>query len=183
MRELSLHILDVAENGITAGAKRIQITVDEQRDQNRVIMTNKDNGPGIPEDMMETVTDPFVTTRTTRRVGLGLSLLAAAAKRCDGEFAIDSGPGKGTTVTATFAFDHIDRAPVGDMAATITTLMAGNPDMDFTYLHKINQHDFSLDTGEIKRELEGVPVNEPAVVHQLTELIRTELKKLEPKNE
>lgn len=178
-----MHILDVAENGITAGANCIHIVVDEQRDENRVAITIKDNGPGIPKEMIETVTDPFVTSRTTRRVGLGLSLLAAAAKRCDGDFTIESSPGKGATVTATFAFDHIDRAPVGDMAATMTTLMAGNPDIDFVYVHHINKNDFSLDTSEIKRELEGVPLNEPAVVHQLTELIRKELKNLEPRNE
>ena len=182
MRELSLHILDIAENGITAGADCVHITVDEQRASNRVELSIKDNGPGIPKEMIETVTDPFVTSRTTRRVGLGLSLLAAAAKRCDGEFIIDSAPEKGTTVNAAFAFDHIDRAPVGDMAATITTLMAGNPNIDFVYFHQINKNDFSLDTREIKRELEGVPLNEPAVIHHLTELIRKELEKLEPKN-
>lgn len=182
MRELSLHILDVAENGINAGADRIDIMVNEKRDQNLILIHIADNGPGIPEEMIENVTDPFVTSRTTRRVGLGLSLLAAAAKRCDGEFTIDSTPGKGTSVTATFAYDHIDRAPVGDMAATMTTLMAGNPYMDFLYTHKINKTDFSLDTREIKRELEGVPLNEPAVVHHLTELIREELQKLEPTN-
>jgi anti-sigma regulatory factor (Ser/Thr protein kinase) len=182
MRELSLHILDIAENGITAGADCVHITVDEQRDNNRVVIRITDNGPGIPKEMIENVTDPFVTSRTTRRVGLGLSLLAAAAKRCDGEFTIDSAPEKGTAVTATFAFDHIDRAPVGDMAATITTLIAGNPDIDFLYIHKITKNDFCLDTVEIKRELEGVPLNEPAVIHHLTELIRKELGKLEPKN-
>jgi len=182
MRELSLHILDIAENGITASADCVHITVDEQRDTNRVTIHITDNGPGIPKEMIENVTDPFVTSRTTRRVGLGLSLLAAAAKRCDGEFTIDSALGKGTTVTAAFAFDHIDRAPVGDMAATITTLMAGNPDIDFLYIHKINKNDFNLDTVEIKRELEGVPLNEPAVIHHLAELIRKELGKLESKN-
>ncbi|MCJ7773114.1 MAG: ATP-binding protein [Desulfobacterales bacterium] len=183
MRELSLHILDIAENGITAGADCVHITVDEARDDNRMTIIVTDNGPGIPKEMIETVTDPFVTSRTTRRVGLGLSLLAAAAKRCNGDFTIDSAQGKGTSVTATFVFDHIDRAPVGNMAATITTLMAGNPDTEFAYIHQINKNDFSLDTREIKRELEGVLLNEPAVIHHLTELIRKELKKLEPKNE
>ncbi len=182
MRELSLHILDIAENGITAGASCIHVTVKEQRDTNRIMISVRDNGSGIPKEMIETVTDPFVTSRTTRRVGLGLSLFAAAAKRCDGDFAIDSGPEKGTAVTATFTFDHIDRAPVGDMAATITTLIAGNTDIDFVYIHQINENDFSLDTREIKRELDSVPLNEPAVIHHLTELIRKELGELEPKN-
>ena len=85
MRELSLHILDVAENGITAGANCIDIIVNEERDTNHIAITITDNGPGIPQEMIENVTDPFVTSRTTRRVGLGLSLLAAAAKRCDGD--------------------------------------------------------------------------------------------------
>jgi anti-sigma regulatory factor (Ser/Thr protein kinase) len=182
MRELSLHILDIAENSINAGANFIYITVDEQRNNNCVIICIEDNGPGIPNDMLNTITDPFVTTRTTRKVGLGLSLFEAAAKQCDGTFTIDSSPNKGTTVTATFAFDHIDRAPVGDMAATITTLMAGNPDIDFLYIHKINKTNFTLDTREIKRELEGVPLSEPAVIHQLTGLIRKELEKLELHN-
>jgi hypothetical protein len=182
MRELSLHILDVSENGINAGADRVDIMVNEERNNNVISIRITDNGPGIPEEMIENVTDPFVTSRTTRRVGLGLSLLAAATKRCDGEFTIDSTPGKGTSVTATFAYDHIDRAPVGDMAATMTTLMAGNPAMDFLYTHTINNNEFSLDTREIKRELEGVPLNEPTVVHHLTELIREELQRLESTN-
>ncbi len=121
MREISLHIMDIAENGITAGADCIQIVVDEARNENRLKIEIKDNGKGIPKNMVDKAIDPFVTTRTTRRVGLGLSLLKTAAERCDGEFVLASEPGKGTRIKAIFQYDHIDRAPLCDMASSVIT--------------------------------------------------------------
>ena len=178
MRELSLHILDVAENGITAGGNCIWIEVDEERNMDQLKIVIRDNGRGMPVEKLENIDDPFITTRTTRRVGLGLSLLAAAAERCDGAMHVDSKPGNGTEITATFSYNHIDRAPLGDMAATITTLIMGNPEIDFVYFHRIDGNEYSLDTREIRAEMEDLSLSDPVVIHHLTETIRSALKAL-----
>jgi anti-sigma regulatory factor (Ser/Thr protein kinase) len=178
MREISLHIMDIAENSITAGADCIHILVDEARDKNRLRIEIRDNGKGLPPEMVDKATDPFITTRTTRRVGLGLSLFEAAAQRCEGKFTVSSKPGKGVCVKADFQFDHIDRAPVGDMAATLSVLIGGNQGVDFVYTHMINGAPFNLDTREIRRELEGVSITEPTVIQHLTESIRKALTEL-----
>jgi hypothetical protein len=179
LRELSLHILDIAENGITAGADCIHIFVNESRSDDRLKIKIGDNGSGLPPEKLDKLADPFVTTRTTRRVGLGLSLLAAAAQRCEGELTVETEPDKGTEVVATFRYNHIDRAPLGDMASTITTLIMGNPDIDFVYTHIIDENDFSLDTREIKKEMEDLSLSDPMVIHHLTESIRRSLRQLE----
>lgn len=171
MREISLHIMDIAENGIAAGASRIEILVNENRSGNLLTVEIKDNGRGIPPDMLANITDPFVTTRTTRRVGMGLSLLKAAAERCGGQFEIHSEVGKGTRTAATFQYDHIDRAPLGRMVSSIMLLIAGRPDIDFVYTHIVDGKDFVLDTAEIKTELGEISIGEPAVIRQLKESV------------
>ena len=178
MRELSLHILDVVENGITAGGSCIWIEVDEARKSDWLTIVIRDNGRGMPVEKLENIDDPFITSRTTRRVGLGLSLLATAAGRCEGTMQIESEPGKGTIITATFRFNHIDRAPLGDMPATITTLIMGNPGIDFVYSHRIDDNDYSLDTREIRAEMEDLSLSDPVVIHHLTETIRSALQEL-----
>ena len=178
MRELSLHILDVVENGITAGGNCIWIEVDEARKKDRLKIVIRDNGSGMPIEKLDNINDPFITSRTTRRVGLGLSLLSAAAERCDGTLRVDTQPGKGTEIEAIFRYNHIDRAPLGDMAATITTLIIGNPGIDFVYSHRIDGNDFSLDTREIREEMEDISLSDPVVIHHLTETIRSSLKAL-----
>ena len=182
MRELSLHILDIAENGITAGADWIKILVEENRSMDLLTMTIKDNGQGMPAEKIEKLSDPFVTSRTTRRVGLGLSLLAAAAERCEGRLTVETEPGAGTEVRVTFRHSHIDRAPVGDMAATITTLIMGNPQVDFVYTHIINDEEFTLDTRELKAEMGNHSLTNPVVIHHLTASIRNSLGQLTAKN-
>ena len=169
--------MDIAENGITAGAECINILIDEERIENRLKIVIKDNGKGISPDMVSRVTDPFVTTRTTRRVGLGLSLLKEAAKRCEGDFSVESEPGKGTVVTATFRYDHIDLAPIGDIAGTITMLIAGNPDIDFVYDHVIGGNRFAIDTRELRKE-PGNSLTDPVLLFHLKKHIENELKKL-----
>ena len=180
MRELSLHILDIAENGITAGADCIHIFIKEARSADRLKIVIRDNGKGLPPEKLDKITDPFVTTRTTRRVGLGLPLLDAAARRCEGDLTVDTKPDEGTEITATFQYSHIDRAPMGDIAATITTLIMGNPDIDFVYTHIIDGNDFSLDTREIKKDMQDLSLADPVVIHHLTDTIRSSLKQLEP---
>ena len=178
MRELSLHILDVVENGIAAGGNCIWITVEEDDKADQLKITIRDNGRGMPIEKLQRINDPFITSRTTRRVGLGLSLLAAAAERCQGTVRVDTAPGKGTEVEATFRHSHIDRAPLGDMAATITTLIIGNPGIDFVYSHRIHGEEFRLDTREIRTEMEDLSLSDPVVIHHLTESIRSSLKEL-----
>jgi anti-sigma regulatory factor (Ser/Thr protein kinase) len=178
LRELALHILDIAENGINAGANRIQIAVDESRSRDRLTIIIRDNGHGMPPEKMRHVTDPFVTTRTTRRVGLGLPLFAAAAKRCGGDLQVRSEPGKGTEVTATFRFSHIDRAPLGDMAGTIVTLIVGNPHIDVIYSHSVDGKSFELDTADIRRELGDVGLDDPIVMRTINESIRSSFNQL-----
>ena len=173
MRELSLHILDIVENGITAGGNCIWIEIDEARKMDQLKIVIRDNGHGMPAEKMKNISDPFITSRTTRRVGLGLSLLAAAADRCDGTVRVDSQPGKGTEVEATFRYSHIDRAPLGDIAATLTTLIIGHPEIDFVYSHRIDNNDFSLDTREIRSEIEDTSLSDPVVIHHLTKSIHS----------
>jgi hypothetical protein len=167
--------MDIVENGLSAGANLIQVAVTERRKENRLQITVKDNGRGIPAELLEKVLDPFYTTRTTRRVGLGLSLFREAARRCEGEFKLISREGEGTEVSAFFRMDHIDRAPLGDMASTLTTLIMGSPDVDFVYTHESDGKTFRLDTREVKKELEGLPINRPEVVGYLGALIRESL--------
>ena len=178
MRELSLHILDVVENGITAGGDCIWIEIDENRKKDQIKILIRDNGRGMPVEKLENIDDPFITSRTTRRVGLGLSLLAAAARRCEGTLRVDSETGKGTKVEATFRYNHIDRAPLGDMAATLGTLIIGNPGIDFIYTHRIDGKDFFLDTREIKTQMEAHSLSDPALIYHLTESIRSSLMEL-----
>jgi hypothetical protein len=178
LRELSLHILDIAENGITAGADCIQISIDEARSEDLLTIVIEDNGRGMPEAKLQKPADPFITTRTTRRVGLGLSLLSAAAQRCEGKLEIVAESGRGTKVKATFRYNHIDRAPVGDMAATITTLIMGNPRVDFVYTHTIDDKDFVLDTRTLKEGPEDQSLSDPVLIYHLTQNIRNSLKEM-----
>jgi len=178
LRELSLHILDIVENGVTAGADCIHIEVIESVSDDVLTIKIRDNGRGIPAEKLNKLTDPFVTTRTTRRVGLGLPLLAAAAERCDGKLEVEAGTVSGTEVTATFRYSHIDRAPMGDMASTMATLLMGNPQIDFVYTHVIDGQEFILDTRELKKELGDHSLEDPMVIYRLGERIRTSLNQL-----
>jgi hypothetical protein len=178
VRELSLHILDVVENGVTAGASCISIRVEESGPADLLRITVRDNGRGMPDNKIQRIEDPFITTRTTRRVGLGLALLAAAARRCDGDISVTAAAGRGTEVTATFRHSHIDRAPLGDVAATLGMLIMGNPQVDFDYVHRLDDNEFMFDTREIKAELEGLDLTDPVVVTHLTKSIRRSLNAL-----
>jgi nitrogen fixation/metabolism regulation signal transduction histidine kinase len=178
LRELSLHILDLVENSIAAGAGRIEIRVVESRCQDLVRIEVGDNGRGMPAEKIERLSDPFVTRRKTRRVGFGLSLLEAAARRCEGKLIVESRPGQGTRVKAVFRRSHIDRAPVGDMAATFTTLVSLHPEADFLYTHEIDGRSLTVDTREVRKEIEDLPICDPVVVDHLNDFIRTSLKEM-----
>jgi hypothetical protein len=164
MQDLSLHILDIVENAIASNASQVAIRITEDVEQNQMIVEIEDDGEGIPTHLLDKVADPFFTTRSTRKVGLGLSLLQQAARACEGDLQVQSLPGKGTLVRASFRYDHIDRKPLGDMASTLVTLIVGNPHMDVRYVHRRGDKTFRFDTVEIKRELADVPLDHPRVV-------------------
>jgi hypothetical protein len=170
--------MDVAENGLTAGADLIEISIAEKEEEGILEIRIKDNGRGMPEDRVEQACDPFFTTRTTRRVGLGLSLFEEAARRSGGRFDIRSVEGKGTEVLASFQLHHIDRAPLGDMIKTMLSLIVGNPMADFAYTHNVDGKSFQLDTRKIKAELEGVPIHHPEVIKYLSEVMKDSLDEL-----
>ncbi|MBN2538378.1 ATP-binding protein [candidate division WOR-3 bacterium] len=151
MEDLSLHILDVVENSVEAGATEINIRVSEDPARDRLELEIEDNGRGMDRETAARALSPFHTTRTTRRVGLGLPLLAQAAREAGGDIEISSEVGRGTKVTAWFRHGHIDRKPVGDIAATLATLVAGHPEIHFTYEHRDGESDFRLDTDEMRR--------------------------------
>ena len=152
MEDLSLHILDIVENSIAAMAKRIEIRIDEDQANDLVTIEIKDDGKGMDERTLKKALDPFFTTRTTRRVGLGLSLLAQAAEDSEGTFDISSSPGKGTTVNATFRMSHPDCKPMGDIGQTIQVLVISHPEIDFLYEHKIDNSTYRFDTREVHKE-------------------------------
>lgn len=183
MRELSLHIMDIIENGLNAEASLIALSITEDRKEKALRITISDNGRGVSGRMLEQITDPFFTTRTTRRVGLGLSLFKEASKRCGGEFAIRSKEGEGTEVYASFQLDHIDLAPLGDMAGSLTSLIMTHPDVDFVYSHKVNGKAFQMDTRQVKKELDEVAINHPEVITYLARKIREFLEGIEPGEE
>ncbi len=163
MNDLSLHILDVAENSINAGATLVRITVVEDIFRDLLKIEIEDNGRGMPGDVSARATDPFYTTRTTRRVGLGLSLLEQSAQEAGGGLTVRSRENEGTTVSATFRHSHIDRKPLGNLADTMAVLIVGKPEIDFVFTCKKNDRSYSLDTRTIRKELEGIPLNAPVV--------------------
>ena len=163
MKELSLHILDIAKNSVKANASLIEIIIDEDIENNLLSIDINDNGCGMSREFLEKVKDPFSTTRTTRKVGMGISLFEAAANQCGGVLDISSEEGVGTKIHVTFIYDSIDRAPVGDMPGTMQTLISGSPEIDFLYRHTISGKEFVLDTKEIRKVLGDVSLDTPEV--------------------
>jgi anti-sigma regulatory factor (Ser/Thr protein kinase) len=172
MKELSLHILDIVQNSISAGAKAITITVCEDISENILLISVKDNGQGMDKETAEKIKDPFFTSRTTRKVGLGVPLLCAAAKRCGGDLWIKTEQYKGTEVTAEFLYNHIDRAPLGNMWDTISDIILCNEDIDFNYTHIYDKKIFEFKTVDMKNVLNGVPVSSPEVIDWIRGYLR-----------
>lgn len=171
MRELALHVLDLIQNSLAAGASRISICIREDVCKNTFHLSVADDGRGMTPDACRDALDPFYTSRTIRSVGLGLPLLAAAAERAGGVVAIQSAPGQGTVVTATFQHDHLDRAPLGDMAATLTSAIALNEHCEFRYFHQRGDKAFTLDTAALRRQLKGIPLSHPRIAGWLRQHI------------
>jgi hypothetical protein len=178
MLELSLHILDIAENAVRAEAETVTIMLVEDPKTDRLILEIRDDGKGMAEGELQRVLDPFYTTKKVRRVGLGLPMLAQAAQNAGGGFEIESKPSEGTAVRVAFQLSHIDRQPLGDLPGTLATLIAGNPDIHFIYRHRREQEEYALDTDEIKREIDDVPINHIEVLKFIRQDIAEGLKEL-----
>jgi anti-sigma regulatory factor (Ser/Thr protein kinase) len=167
LKDLSLHILDIVENAVSAKAKRIDILVIEEPKEDRFVIEIKDNGIGMDEGASQKAVDPFFTTRTSRRVGLGLSLLAQAAEEAGGTLRIESELEKGTKVTATFQYHHIDRKPLGNMVETMMTLLLGNPELDISYTHKKEGGSYTLSSQWLKEQFQDRSLTNPEVIQRV----------------
>ena len=172
MRDLSLHLQDIVQNSLKAGARRVEVRIEARAEQDRLIIVIKDNGRGMTAEFLAGVTDPFVTTRTTRSIGLGIPLFRESATITGGDFIIDSTPDIGTTVTAEYVMSSVDRIPLGDMADTFTGLVLSAPELDYLLVFRAGDREFELDFSEVRRELVDVPLNDPTVLQWLGEMIR-----------
>ncbi|HBL40609.1 MAG TPA: ATP-binding protein [Ruminococcaceae bacterium] len=171
MREWSLHLLDIAQNSISAGASRIEMRITFSASSQELTVTVADNGCGMTPQQLERVTDPFYTTRTTRKVGLGVPLMKQSAEQTGGSFSIKSEVGKGTELSARFCTNHVDCAPVGDLASTVVTLIALNDDRDFLLDIHTDQSSYTLDTHLLRTVLDPVPLNEAKVLQWIKEAL------------
>ncbi len=174
-----MHIMDILQNSIRAGATEISLEIREDTLLNLLRFNISDNGCGMTPDVLKKVTDPFFTTRTTRKVGLGLSLLRQNAERSNGSLKIDSETGKGTVVEACFEYNHIDRPVLGDIAGTVLLTLTAHPEIQFRYLHNRNGRSFELSTIALKDALCGIPINEPALYPTLLQMVKENLKDID----
>lgn len=176
MRELSLNVLDIAQNSISANASLIEIELKENADENKLLIGIYDNGKGMTKKQLEAVRDPFFTTRTTRKVGMGIPLFKMAAEMTGGHLEIESEVGVGTRVKAFFNTDHLDFIPIGDMASTMVMLITMNEHIDFLYTRSLGKKSFTLDTRVLREILEGVPFSEPSISAWLKDYINENTK-------
>lgn len=156
LEDLSQHVLDIAENSVMAKATKVSIHIVEKKSEDLLCMTIEDNGCGMSAEFVAKVTDPFTTSRTTRRVGMGLPFLKQSAEMCEGRFLIDSTLGVGTKTEASFRHSCIDRPPIGDLPSTVMTLLMGNPEIDWTYRHTTDGGEFLLEMAELEEALEDL---------------------------
>lgn len=171
MKELSMHILDIATNSVRADATKVTILVKEDLIKNEFIFEIEDNGKGIPEEMLATIKNPFTTSRTLRNVGLGIPLLNDNCKLCGGYLTIESEVGVGTKLKSMMVYDNIDRPPMGDIASTMCGLISSNEAIEIDYSHWYNQQCFELTTSELKEALDGVSLTEVSVMQWLKNFI------------
>ena len=172
MTEIALNILDVTENSIRAGASEIEIDIAADTEKDILEVVIKDNGCGMDEDMLKRVTDPFCTSRTTRKVGLGIPFYKQSAEDTGGSFEICSEVGKGTTVTAVFVLSHIDRMPLGDISSTIHSLITMNQHINFIYRYQVDDKSFQVDTRQLRDILGDVPFDTPEVSGFIEDYLR-----------
>jgi len=176
MRELALHILDIAQNSLRAEASRISILIEEDYERDCLTIEIADNGRGMLKEEIAKALDPFYTTRTTRKVGLGLSLFQANCQAAGGDLAMESEPGKGTKVKVWLVLSHIDRPPLGDLPATLVTLIAGSPKVEFVLEHRSGEQAYRFTTQELKGILGEIPLNQPKVIQWIKDYLQEQEK-------
>lgn len=167
MKELSLHILDIAQNSVRGNASEIIITVNENKKNNIFKFSIRDNGNGIEPKIFENIKNPFTTTRTTRKVGLGIPLLNDTCKLCNGNLLIETQIGKGTYLEATMEYNSIDRPPMGNIISTVVGLVSSNEKIHYIYIHQYNENIFEFDVNDIKEVLDGVSLTDFKVIQWL----------------
>ncbi len=178
MRELSLNVLDIAQNSIRAEATLVTIEIEESTAKKLLSIKISDNGKGMSPRQVQSVRDPFFTTRTTRKVGMGIPLFRMAAEMTGGSFNIESELGVGTTTSAEFKTDHLDFTPLGDMCSTVIMLITMNLHIDFVYTRRIDEKEFTVDTRKLKEILGDVPLNEPSISQWIKDFINENTKQL-----
>ncbi len=179
MKEISLHIMDLVQNSIRAKASEIEIWVWESIQENLLKIEIRDNGCGMSKEILQKVTDPFFTSRTTRKVGLGIPLFKQMVETCNGRFRIASDLGIGTQVISVLELNNIDRQPMGDIAGVMVLLISANPAIRFFYTHKTDSGQYRLDTKEIKEALGINGSYDPGILKYLKEMIYENLKEIE----
>ena len=178
MQDIAAHVMDIAQNSVRAKASRIEIEYREDPGKDSLTITIQDNGCGMNEATLARVTDPFFTSRTVRKVGLGIPLLKQNAERTGGSFSITSREGEGTTVRAEFVLSNWDTPPRGDMGGTVVLLATANPEIEFIYWHITAKGEYVFDTREVKETLGDVPINHLEIVSALQELVRENIREL-----
>jgi hypothetical protein len=163
--------MDIAENSVNAGASRVEISVEENLNKDRLSISITDNGKGMDAEMVKKVTDPFITTRTTRKVGLGIPFLKEAAEACCGSLRIESQPGVGTNIFVDFQRSHIDRMPLGNLSSTFLNLMIGYPQVNWIFRYQVDDRVFEFDDQAVKDTLQDVPLSEPSVIAYLDRVL------------
>ncbi len=172
MKDISCHILDIVQNSLHAHATKVEIGLYEDCEKGQMKLVISDDGEGMDKLTVSQVTDPFFTSSEKKKVGLGLPLLKQNAEQTGGSFEIGSEMGKGTCVTAIFQKDHIDMIPMGDIALTIRTLIAADPEMEFIYRRTVDSDGYELETARLRRELGDLPLNRREILDYITEFVR-----------
>jgi anti-sigma regulatory factor (Ser/Thr protein kinase) len=176
MRDISLHLLDIAENSVNAGATKVRIKIKEDLKEDKFILMIVDDGKGF--DMKKKDSDPFFTKKKGKKFGLGIPFLKQAVRECEGRLSIESAEGGGTKLTAEFRRSHIDMKPLGDMGSTISTLVGSYPEMEYAFVYEFDGDSYSMDTGMLKDELEGLPLNNPTVLRFIKDDINDGIRRI-----
>lgn len=175
MNDLSLHILDILQNSVYSGANNIILTIEENLNEDYLIIIIEDNGKGMSKEVLQKVTDPWFTSRTTRKVGMGIPLYRQTAVESGGELKIDSEVNVGTKVTAKFVHSHIDRPPLGDVANVFILTASSNLDIEFSFKYIFNGKEYNFNTAEVKDILEETPFNDPQIIKLMINMIKTNM--------
>ena len=173
-----MHILDIVQNSISAGATLVTLTVDESPAEDLLTIAVGDNGRGMTPEQVSRLADPFFTSRTTRRVGMGIPLLMDSARQSGGDVRIESEPGKGTEVTAVFGYSNIDRPPLGDVANALMLLVSSNPDLDFLFTYRYDGEEFLFHTADVRDVFGKDALRNLTIIRNLEKMIKDNMREI-----